>query len=418
MGVVDLFIASLMPVLKVLLITALGSFLAIDRFDILGVDARKHLNNVVFFVFNPALVGSNLAKYITLRSMGILWFMPFNILLTFIIGSVLGWLLIKSTKAPNGLRGLVLGCCSAGNLGNMPLIFIPAVCKERGGPFGDVDVCYTHGLAYVSLSMAIGAIYMWSYVYNIMRIYSSKDCEVPKVEAFAKVAKSPRETPENLSKVSTGPLLPLQGHSPNEDHIDHFELDCAMSKRKAEGSFLERIKQSLQVFTKINFRRLLAPSTSGALVGFVVGVIPQFRKALIGDNAPLHVVQDSASLLGEAAIPTVTLVVGANLLKGLKGSEVQRSVIIGIIVVRYILLPIFGVVIVKSAVRLGLVQSNPLYQFVLLLQYALPPAMNIGTMTQLFGTGESECSVILLWTYALASISLTLWSTLFMWLVG
>lgn len=40
--------------------------------------------------------------------------MPFNILLTFIIGSVLGWLLIKSTKAPNGLRGLVLGCCSAG----------------------------------------------------------------------------------------------------------------------------------------------------------------------------------------------------------------------------------------------------------------------------------------------------------------
>lgn len=80
----------------------------------------------------------------------------------------------------------------------------------------------------------IGAIYMWSYVYNIMRIYSSKDCEVPKVEAFAKVAKSPRETPENLSKVSTGPLLPLQGHSPNEDHIDHFELDCAMSKRKAE----------------------------------------------------------------------------------------------------------------------------------------------------------------------------------------
>lgn len=52
MGVVDLFIASLMPVLKVLLITALGSFLAIDRFDILGVDARKHLNNVSFIFYN------------------------------------------------------------------------------------------------------------------------------------------------------------------------------------------------------------------------------------------------------------------------------------------------------------------------------------------------------------------------------
>ena len=41
-----------------------------------------------------------------------------------------------------------------------------------------------------------------------------------------------------------------------------------------------------------------------------------------------------------------------------------------------------------------------------------------GTITQLFRAGESECSVIMLWTYGLASISLTLWSTVFMWLVG
>jgi len=41
-----------------------------------------------------------------------------------------------------------------------------------------------------------------------------------------------------------------------------------------------------------------------------------------------------------------------------------------------------------------------------------------GVITQLFGTGESECSVILLWTYSLASVSLTVWSTFFMWLVS
>lgn len=47
-----------------------------------------------------------------------------------------------------------------------------------------------------------------------------------------------------------------------------------------------------------------------------------------------------------------------------------------------------------------------------------PMLLNSGTITQLFGAGEAECSVILLWTYVLASVSLTLWSTLFMWLVG
>uniref|UniRef100_M1ALW5 Auxin efflux carrier family protein n=1 Tax=Solanum tuberosum TaxID=4113 RepID=M1ALW5_SOLTU len=46
MGLLDLFITASMPVLKVLLITALGLILALDRIDLLGQDARKHLNNV------------------------------------------------------------------------------------------------------------------------------------------------------------------------------------------------------------------------------------------------------------------------------------------------------------------------------------------------------------------------------------
>ncbi|CAI0555350.1 unnamed protein product [Linum tenue] len=399
----ELLVASVMPVLKLLIITALGLFLAVDSVDILGMDARKHLNNVVFFVFNPALIGSNLAKYITLKNVVMLWFMPLNILFTFIIGSLLGWVLIRITDAPHALRGLVLGCCAAGNLGNMPLIIIPAVCKERGSPFGDVDACYEHGLAYGSLSMAIGAVYMWSYVYNIMRLYSIRSSDGPKFEALAQATSSATETLEGLSTGRSGPLLPLAKSTATGGHTE----------------FEQKLKQGIQIFgTMFNLRRLFAPSTIGAIVGFAVGMIPHLQGLLIGDKAPLRVFQDSASLLGEAAIPTVTLVVGANLLKGLKGSEVRLSVIAGVIMVRYVALPLTGVVIIKSAVHLGLVQRDPLYQFVLLLQFALPPAMNIGTMSQLFGTGESECSVILLASYALASVAVTIWSAIFMWLVA
>lgn len=46
MALLDLFTASSVPVVKVLLVTALGSYLALDRINILGDDARKHLNNV------------------------------------------------------------------------------------------------------------------------------------------------------------------------------------------------------------------------------------------------------------------------------------------------------------------------------------------------------------------------------------
>ncbi|KAH9802335.1 protein PIN-LIKES 1 [Citrus sinensis] len=375
MKILDLFIAAFIPVLKVLLLTALGLFLALDRIDILGDLARQHLNKVVFFVFNPALVGSSLADHITAEGIG--------------------------------------------NLGNMLFIIIPAICKERGSPFGDADACYRQGMVYSALSMAIGAIYMWSYVYNIVRIYSScTNSEGEKLDNSTENITPMEETTEKLSNSRMRPLLPLNGCSAVKDHLNHFELDCSITARKPQVQLLEKIKQCFQTFaTKFNLRKLFAPSTIAAIIGFMVGIIPEFRKLLIGEHAPLRVVEGSASLLGEASIPTVTLIVGANLLRGLKGTRIQLSLIIGVIVIRYIALPLLGVGIVKGAIHFGFVKSDPLYQFVLLLQFALPPAVNIGTMTQLFRAGESEYSVIMLWTYALASFSLTFWTTFFMWLV-
>uniref|UniRef100_A0A5B7CBU7 Auxin efflux carrier family protein n=1 Tax=Davidia involucrata TaxID=16924 RepID=A0A5B7CBU7_DAVIN len=396
MRLLDLFISASIPVLEVLLVTAIGSFLALDRINILGEDARKHLNILVFFVFNPALVSSNLAKTITYESMVKLWFMPINILITFVIGSALGWVVIQITRTPQHLRGLVGGCCAAGNLGNMLLIIIPAVCKEKGSPFGAPDVCHTYGLAYASLSMAVGAVYLWSYVYNIVRISSSK---------------SSREGEINNSSICKDPLLSSE---------DHASLPSTRFEGEADQVAISgQIKQHLGMFLRnIDLKRLFAPATIGAIVGFVVGLVPQIRKSMIGEAAPLRVIQDTASLLGDGAIPAVTLILGGNLLHGLQGSGIQKSLVVGIIVARYIALPLIGIVIVKGALHFGLVHPNPLYEFVLLLQFALPPAMNIGTMTQLFGAGENECSVIMLWTYALASIALTLWSTVFLWLVA
>ncbi|XP_073053244.1 protein PIN-LIKES 3-like [Primulina eburnea] len=405
MGLLDLFIASSIPMLKVLLVTGLGSYLASDSSNILGDDARKHMNNVVFYVFNPALVYSNLAKTITYESMVKLWFMPFNILFTFIIGSVLGWVVIKVTRAPIHLRGLVIGCCAAGNLGNLLLIIIPAVCKEKGSPFGSPDVCHTYGMAYASLSMAIGAIYLWSYVYNIVRVSSSKrsmEVEISNSPKASSMSSGETWTEPLLSSDETGLTLPL----------DRFE------NKTPQVGVSDKIKHRLEkLFKKMNLKRLLAPSTTGAIVGFIVGLVPQIRNFLIGDTAPLRVFQDTALLLGDGAIPAVTLIMGGNLLKGLKGSGIEKSIIFSIIVVRYAVMPLIGIGVVKGAVRFGLVHDDLLYQFVLLLQFALPPAMNIGTITQLFGSGETECSVIMLWCYLLASVALTFWSTFFLWLL-
>ncbi|EOA35463.1 hypothetical protein CARUB_v10020672mg [Capsella rubella] len=318
-----------------------------------------------------------------------MWFMPVNVLFTFMIGSLLGWIVVVITKPPRHLRGLIVGSCAAGNLGNLPLIIVPAVCKEKGGPFGDPESCEKYGMGYVSLSMAMGSIYIWTYMYNLMRVLSSPPVEIP----------------QSL-----------------ESDYDSCKVPLISSKEEEDNNKVgrwEKVKRRLvSLSEKVNLRTIFAPSTIAAMIALVIGLITPLRKLIIGTEAPLRVLQDSVTLVGDGAIPAMTLIIGGNLLKGIKSSGMKMSSIIGVLVARYILLPMCGVLIVRGAYKLDLITSEPLYQFVLLLQYAVPPAMNLGTITQLFGTGESECSVIMLWTYSLASISLTVWPTFFMWLVA
>ncbi|XVF82841.1 hypothetical protein PTKIN_Ptkin16aG0082700 [Pterospermum kingtungense] len=402
MGFVDLLIVALIPVIKVLLITGVGLFLAMDRVNLLGPEARDHLNKMVFYVFGPSLVASNLAETVTFESFVTLWFMPVNIMITFIIGSAFAWLLIKITRTPRHLQGMVIGCCSAGNLGNLPLIIAPAVCEESNNPFGDSSTCSRNAQAYASLSMAIGAIFIWSYAYGVMRAYANSYQE----DHFT------MRTSEAVLESCTEALLK------SNDYLGSEEYSGEEPPGREKISFLKKsfqwIKMSME---QIDLKEVLAPSAIAGIVGFIIGTVSPIRHVLIGNNAPLRVIDTTTYLLGEPTIACMTLILGANLLKGLKGSNVSPGVIIGIIAVRNIFLPLLGVGVVKAAQHFGIVGSDPMYQFFLMLQYALPPAMAVGTMTQLFQIGQSESSVIMLWTYAVASLSLTLWSTVFMWLL-
>ncbi|KAF8029206.1 hypothetical protein BT93_E1772 [Corymbia citriodora subsp. variegata] len=412
MGFWSLFVVALMPVLKVLIITGIGLVLALERINLLGPNARHYLNDLVFYVFSPALVCSYLAETVTLESLEELWFMPVNILLTFVIGSFLAWIVNIITRTPQHLRGLVMGCCAAGNLGNMLLIIIPAVCDESNSPFGDSTTCNTNGDTYTSLSMSIGVIYIWSYVYVIIRISANKG-PTGRGENGSSI-KSSGQTSETGAESTTEPLL----HSITLEESSAL-VDSSIVVSEGKENFLQRIRKMAKMLTcGIDLKMLLTPITIGAIIGFIIGIVSPIRDVLIGDDAPLRFIESSISLLGEALVPSQTLIIGANLLRGLQRSEVNIFVILGVILVKYIAMPIIGVGVVKAAVHFGLVGSDPLFQFVLMLQFALPPAMSVGTITQLFGAGEGECSVVMLWTYAVAAFSLTLWSTFFMWLVA
>ncbi|KAF6151216.1 hypothetical protein GIB67_037424 [Kingdonia uniflora] len=119
-----------------------------------------------------------------------------NILLIFLIGSALGWILIKLIRPPKHPRVLILGVCSAGNLGNLLIIIVPEIYEESNSPFGDSTTCSSYGLAYTPLSMDMGAIYIWSYAHNIVRI-ASVSCVVEIIGSPSTLEYN-RDTPELL----------------------------------------------------------------------------------------------------------------------------------------------------------------------------------------------------------------------------
>ncbi|KAK4592503.1 hypothetical protein RGQ29_016867 [Quercus rubra] len=292
MEFLDLFIVALMPVLKILLVTAVGLFLATERINLLGADARPYLNNLVFYLFSPSIIFSNLAETITLDSLTNLWFMPVNILLTFIIGSALAWILVKITRAPQHLRSLIIGSCAAGNLGNFLLIIIPAVCDDENSPFGDSSVCSTDGESYVALSMAIGAVYIWSYVYAIMRLSANKATkEIDSNDSTIQHSAS-GEIP--YSEICPEALLPSRGSPTSQEDTDQAEVPSTKSEGKAKVSLLEKDNLHLKkIFGYIDFKKIFAPSTIAAIIGFIVGIISPIRKVLVGDDAPLRAIYNS-----------------------------------------------------------------------------------------------------------------------------
>ncbi|XP_010550501.1 PREDICTED: protein PIN-LIKES 7 isoform X2 [Tarenaya hassleriana] len=453
MGFLALLEVASMPIVQVLLISVLGAFLATDYCSLLSAETRRSLNKVtqlekkwriylfldvsgmhvtwsklLNILFAACLRGihalphvrqpgqdrhftghhfmvrterwlntvrkrkEGIRTHVIIKLSAVRWFMPLNVGITFLVGGVLGWLVVKVLKPKPQLHGLIIATCASGNMGNLMLILVPAICDEEGSPFGSRSVCRSIGLSYASFSMALGGFYIWTYSYQLVRSSAVQ---------FKALASSVKSQNKDIDSDHHTHLL-------KTDIETQTQHDQPSEKKKA--SAWTNIKDLLHQILE----ELFAPPTIGAILGFAFGATKWLRNLIIGETAPFRVVQDSVQLLGDGTIPCITLILGGNLIQGLRSSAVKTSVLVGVICVRYIILPIIGIGVVQLAGNFGFLPEDPLFKYVLMLQFTLPPAMNISTMAQLFDVAQDECSVIFLWTYLVASLALTVWSTIFL----
>ncbi|KAL9272623.1 PIN-LIKES 7-like protein [Drosera capensis] len=467
MGFLSLLEVSSMPILEVLIVGGLGAYMATDRCGLLTLTARKSINKIVFMVFTPALMFANLAKTVTLEDIISWWFMPVNVGLTFLFGGVLGWIMVKLLKPEPYLEGLVIAICSelgkscgdlnscnvqprrkpvpsSGSLsaprtliclflhgGNAissayPTLLVSYIChpdqvtrsrsserkEENTHQRNRIKQENEHTRIRVTTVMRarimLGGFFIWTYSYQMVRISSLK------YEALQIAGLAHKKANEDLNGSGITPLLKTgnEGSTTGPSEAD-TEGQYVLTEAKKE-TMLSKV---MTLFQQI-LEELMAPPTLGAIIGLIFGAVKWLKMLIIGEDAPFRVIQDSIQLLGDGAIPCITLILGGNLVQGIRTARLKASVIIGVIVVKFILVPIIGVAVVLLAVRLGFLPQDPLYRFVLLIQYALPPATNISTMSEFFHVGQEECSVIYLWTYLFSVIALSSWSVLFLLIVS
>uniref|UniRef100_A0A0E0QUW5 Uncharacterized protein n=1 Tax=Oryza rufipogon TaxID=4529 RepID=A0A0E0QUW5_ORYRU len=406
MGFLSLLLVASMPIVQVLLIGVIGAFLASGYSKILTSSALRDMNKVVFTVFTPSLMFASLAKTVTLSDVISWWFMPVNIGITFIVGGTLGWIACKILKPPQHFRGMIIAFCSAGNLGNLLLIIVPAVCDEDGNPFGkDRSLCRSRGLSYSSLSMALGGLFIWTHTYSLMqkagKMYHKMQSKSIQCPADSDEEHHPAQGHDQVKldgetayADEEAALLVSAKLAPEHNEENQMEAPLLTCEREIanKGGFWTNLKETVHQVVE----ELMAPPTVSAILGFVVGLVPWLKSLVIGNGAPLRVIQESLQLMGifqvfpqplltvrlsfsNGTIPCITLILGGNLTQGLRKSVLKRTVIITIVCIRYVIQPLIGMAVVHAAYGVGFLPHDPLYRYVLMMQFALPPAMNIGS---------------------------------------
>ncbi|KAF1863345.1 hypothetical protein Lal_00031230 [Lupinus albus] len=418
---------AIVPLLKLLCLTVIGLVLANPRKQFIPKATFKLLSKLVFALFLPCLIFTELGESITLKNFVDWLFIPVNVLVSTAIGCLLGFLVVLICRPPPELTRFTIIMTGFGNTGNLPLAVVISVCHTKDNPFG--PSCYTRGVAYVSLSQWVAVILVYTLVYHMMeppmQYYEivEEGAEIVEQQALNDISRpllveaewpgiedkedEHSKTPfiarifKSISGISSTTLPDLEITAENGGNSPR-SIRCL-----AEPRVVRRIRI---VAEQTPIHHILQPPTIASLLAIIIGMVPQLKAVFFGVNAPLSFITDSLEILGGAMVPSVMLILGGMFAEGPNESKLGLRTTIGITVARLLVLPLLGIGIVALADKLHfLVLNDAMYRFVLLLQYTTPSAILLGAIASLRGYAVSEASALLFWQHIFALFSLSLY---------
>ncbi|XP_021737329.1 protein PIN-LIKES 2-like [Chenopodium quinoa] len=433
--------SAIIPLLKLISLTLIGVLLAHPKAKLVPRATFKLLSKLVFGLFLPCLIFTNLGQSITFKNFTLWWFIPLNVVLSIVIGSFLGYLVTIICRPPPEYVRFTVIMTALGNMGNLPLAIITSVCHSKNHPFG--KDCEKNGVAYASFAQWVAVALVYTFVYHMME---------PPLEYYEVVEESDFEDEiqdkeyDMIIRDDNELSMPLL-HDAEWPGIKDKEIDYSKTPfvarvfnsllfdslrslpelgtleegqeyddPKSRRCFPEpkMVRKIRIVAEQTPIKHILSPPIIASFLAIIIGMVPELKGFVFGEDAPLSFITDSFQFMANAMMPSAMLVLGGMLAEGPEESRLGIKTTVGIIVARLLVLPLAGIGVLVLADKLGLlVEGDQMYRFVILLHYVTPSAILLGAIASLRGFAVQEASALLFWQHVLAVVSISVYIFVF-----
>lgn len=423
-------LSAVLPLMKLLSLSVIGLVLAHPKIQIVPRATFKLLSKLVFALFLPCLIFTQLGQSITLSNFTLWWFIPVNVLLSTIIGCILGYLVALVCRPPPQFFRFTVIMTGFGNTGNLPIAIVGSICHSPDNPFG--PDCHTKGVSYVSFAQWVAVILVYTLVYHMMEpplayyeiVSEGNEIQEAPVNDISRPLLVEAEWPgieDKETEHSKTPFIArvfrsISGASQTSfPDLELTEEGGGSSPKSIRCLAEPRVVRRIRVVAEQTpIHHILQPPTIASLLAIIVGLVPAFKDFVFGDDAPLSFFTDSLAILAGAVVPSVMLILGGMLAEGPNESGLGIRTTIGIMFARLLVLPLVGIGVVALADKLSLlVEGDEMYRFVLLLQYTTPSAILLGAIASLRGYAVSEASALLFWQHIFAVFSLSVYVVIY-----
>jgi predicted permease len=391
----QLFTLSLSAVMKILLCASGGAFLA--HLDLLDSATASKIGKITTTMLLPALLFCSLSESITVEAIGRLWFLPASCIFIVLFGTAAGFFCGWVIRLDPTIRSVSAGCAGFGNAQGFPLVLMATIAEK----LYDAEKQLL-GLAYLSMYLIAHSSLLWGLAPIVVRP------RLPAVSA-KQSANSESGDADNIPMVQTDPdavLHPFENSVATSER-DHHEGAMSTSDGGHDYVASERIRAAMRrasalaesgardmKVTCFKYFNLVAgaipPPVRGVLLGLFVGSVPFLRSWFVAKEGWANFAWKAAAMLGSAAVPFSTMMMGVNVYYSLKVlfkvgfkasglTAMAKPILVGISV-RFVLLPVFGRMLLAGGIAIGAMPStrdDPIFSLMILLQSFTPSANNI-----------------------------------------